>query len=291
MGKKSKRRSGGGKSGTATQRRHKESAAGNNDLKHSWKGNPAANKVSKTGALDGVKPEVYKALVEFMTMKEETLEFHASMAAILQEMRKFYKTVKADSGDPQAQRLWKIICTYPEKRTDPERAAIARAFVTFKNDDKTCNARIYYFHYYFREMHTNVEDYEYGDPKPVTEEDKRFLRGIIRSSDAEPAFFVAHAIFLRATIATKTEGDDEQALHFLSKVIEYCDKASNEEMSQKVGFLNENRPTWTAGDYLMDIRRHAERCWERFRLLNQCKGMTRAPGPFSGTQEIVPCKG
>ncbi|CAB9508727.1 expressed unknown protein [Seminavis robusta] len=116
------------------------------------------------------------------------------------------------------------------------------------------------FHRYCKLLFNDVMKYQYGDFIPVTEDDKKFLRGIIRSADAEPAFFVANALKLLGDIAYYIERDYELYFHYMKEAIITCDGASDKEKSVLLRCLpdKDNKRPVTVGDFLDTTRQLAK---------------------------------
>ncbi|CAB9498706.1 expressed unknown protein [Seminavis robusta] len=161
----------------------------------------------------------------------------------------------ADKKKPEAKRLLRII--NKENKTDRDIVDFLMGYVQFKQDDKWNELRVAPFYQYYVSMYREVRQWGYGKPVPVTDTDKKFLSGIIRS-DTEPPFFLAHATFLSGFIECKLEQNADMFLHALTRVIDTCDSAKDEDNAHVV-------VPHTAGEYLMRLRTLTEGFMERTR--------------------------
>ena len=71
--------------------------------------------------------------------------------------------------------------------SDRERLDFKREYIKFAgNHDKWDYRRVIKFFEYYYKVYNVVAKYEYGESKPVTEQDQQFLHSLVGTEHAEP---------------------------------------------------------------------------------------------------------
>ncbi|CAB9510975.1 expressed unknown protein [Seminavis robusta] len=160
----------------------------------------------------------------------------------------------------KAVRLFAILRSVAERDVSSvscrELQDVSMELVTFLDADKWHSTRVFFFFHYCNNMRLATDE----NYKLATEEDKRFLRGIVRSADSEPAFFVAHALYLLGAIEVEQERNVDGMCHYTNHAIMTCDAAKDEEKLRTLTILpptaafQEPRYNETVADHLVALR-------------------------------------
>ncbi|CAB9511800.1 expressed unknown protein [Seminavis robusta] len=210
----------------------------------------AGKKPSSQGMTNGTGSANANATVGFGGCSDDSLN---------SDNLRFCLALAADKKNPEAKRLLQIV--NKANKTDRELLDITKEYFPFKQDDKWNKLRVTYFLHFYGHMYGKLQQWEYGKPVPVTDTDKNFLRGIIRS-ETEPAFFVAHAIAINGFIKFKLEHNVDKYLQALSRLIAVWDSAKDEDNACVLPILYDDADLKiapkTAGEFLMVLRITAE---------------------------------